>query len=157
VAAAATDADHLDLRRLQLLAEAHPNSRFLCCHASLNFPPGSPLAAESRASAPRAGSRGSSKHGFQFGYDVALTLRLGAPRLCCVQNQANSRSIFKLSDRLRHVGQSLGLRHANGQMEGAFGEFVEAVPACAAARENETRGNLSIEAAALEIVANQRD
>src|SRR5215470_1750817 len=123
---------------------------------SLNFPPVCRLAAESRGCAPRAGSRGSGKHGFQFGYNVPLALRLSAPRPCCIQNQANRRGVLGLGDSLRQIGQSFGLPGARRHTEELLGEFFEPAEVRSAAGENKAGGDLAVHAAALEVFADER-
>ena len=60
VAPAATHANYFDFRRLQLLAEAHPDSTFFYRHTvPSTVPHRSPRSV-------RAGSRSSGEHGFQF-------------------------------------------------------------------------------------------
>ncbi len=84
-------------------------------------------------------------------------MRTGPPRLRAGQHQSHNRGVLRLSYLFRELRQTLGLRDAHRQVERLLDDVIEAAQTRAAAGENESSGNLAVQASALEIVANERE
>src|SRR6202521_6002107 len=104
----------------------------------------------------RAGSRGASEHGFQFGNKISPALGCGASRLRATQYESDYGRVLRLRHLIWHISQAFWFRNTHRKMEGPLGKFLQPVEPRAAARQDKSGGDLAVKPGALQIVANQR-
>src|SRR6202521_5503037 len=104
----------------------------------------------------RAGSRGASEHGFQFGNKISPALGCGASRLRATQYESDYGRVLRLRHLIWHISQAFWFRNTHRKMEGPLGKFLQPVEPRAAAPQDKSGGDLAVKPGALKIVANQR-